>query len=381
MQRVQELRLARVLLGGHHEEADDRRDDARRCEVEGHGDEHRVRRERGRGDDGADEGLEEVGAHAGDVTDVVADVVSDGSGVARVVLRDVVLNLAHEVGADVGGLGVDATADAAEHGNGGSAEAVAGDDLHHHVPVILIVHGLVDGEDDEEHEEAEAGEREAHHTAGAEGRVEGVAPAARGHGNGARAGGEAALGSHGGAHVTVHGHHHANVARGHGGHGTEDESQRREGAVLRRLLAPGDEAEDDEAEDHDEHGADAVLREEERLGAVRNLRGHPAEHVHLAVIESLRVQQRRRGRAVGHLDLGDQDELDQRERERHAGRRGDPAIGEVVRLRHGVGVTCAAWVGGNVRPRVVSGRQAGQVSRAALPAVGELRAPRTLPTQ
>ena len=69
--------------------------------------------ERDRRDDRADVRLEEVGAHAGDVADVVTDVVGDGGRVARVVLGDARLDLADEVGADVGGLGVDAAADAA----------------------------------------------------------------------------------------------------------------------------------------------------------------------------------------------------------------------------------------------------------------------------
>src|SRR5262249_38123528 len=59
--------------------------------------------------------LEQVGRHSSAVADVVADVVSDDCGVARVILRDAGLDLADQVGADVGGLGVDATAEAGEH--------------------------------------------------------------------------------------------------------------------------------------------------------------------------------------------------------------------------------------------------------------------------
>ena len=47
-------------------------------------------------------GLEQVGGHAGAVADVVADVVGDHGRVARVVLGDARLDLADEVGADVG---------------------------------------------------------------------------------------------------------------------------------------------------------------------------------------------------------------------------------------------------------------------------------------
>src|SRR5690606_40542380 len=58
--------------------------------------------------------LEQVGGHTSAVTDVVTDVVGDGGGVARVVLGDVLLHLADQVGADVSGLGEDATADRSE---------------------------------------------------------------------------------------------------------------------------------------------------------------------------------------------------------------------------------------------------------------------------
>ena len=68
-------------------------------------------------------GLEEVGGHAGAVADVVADVVRDHGRVARVVLRDPGLDLADQVGADVGGLGEDAAAEAGEDRDQRAAEA------------------------------------------------------------------------------------------------------------------------------------------------------------------------------------------------------------------------------------------------------------------
>jgi hypothetical protein len=75
-----------------------------------------------RRDDRADVRLEQVGAHARDVADVVADVVRDDGRVARVVLGDAGFDLADEVGADVGGLRVDAAADAREQRDRGGAE-------------------------------------------------------------------------------------------------------------------------------------------------------------------------------------------------------------------------------------------------------------------
>jgi len=106
-----------------HEDADDRED---RSDA---GHDHRgqdadlaERRDRGAegggGEDRAAVGLVEVRAHPGHVAHVVSDVVRDGRRVARVVLGDAGLDLADEVGTDVGGLGVDAATDAGEEGLG-----------------------------------------------------------------------------------------------------------------------------------------------------------------------------------------------------------------------------------------------------------------------
>ena len=70
-------------------------------------------------------GLEEVGRHAGAVAHVVAHVVGDGRRVARVVLGDAGLDLADQVGADVGRLGEDAAADTHEEGEERGAEGEA----------------------------------------------------------------------------------------------------------------------------------------------------------------------------------------------------------------------------------------------------------------
>ena len=123
--------LESFLLGLGGEDADDRGDDA-----DG-GDQQREHHadvaeedlaEDQRGDERDGVGLEEVGRHAGAVTDVVAHVVGDRRGVARVVLGDARLDLADQVGADVGGLGEDAAADTHEHGEQGAAEAEALED-------------------------------------------------------------------------------------------------------------------------------------------------------------------------------------------------------------------------------------------------------------
>ena len=73
-------------------------------------------------------GLEQVGAAAGAVADVVADEVRDDTRVARVVLGDARLDLAHEVRTDVRGLGVDTTAELGEQGHERGTEAEADDE-------------------------------------------------------------------------------------------------------------------------------------------------------------------------------------------------------------------------------------------------------------
>ena len=73
--------------------------------------------------DGHHIGLEQVGGHAGAVADIVADVVGDGRRVARIVLGNAGLDLADQIGADVGALGEDAAAETGEDRDQRGAEA------------------------------------------------------------------------------------------------------------------------------------------------------------------------------------------------------------------------------------------------------------------
>ena len=206
---------------------------------------------------GLGEGAEEVGSHAGDVADVIADVVGNGGGVARVVLGDAVDDLADEVCPDVGGLGVAAAADAAEHGDGGAAEAVSGEGLGEIDPVFGD--GVVDAEGqgrEVEHEDAQAAEGEAHDGAGAEGDVEAGGPAGL-------------LGGDGGANIGKDGHLHAQVAGNDGRSSTKDERHGREETTGKVPAgAPRHQNKDDGRKDHDEVGADGVLGLEEGFGAL-----------------------------------------------------------------------------------------------------------------
>ena len=158
-----------------------------------------------RGDQRHRVGLEQVGGHAGAVTDVVADVVGDRRGVARVVLGDARLDLADEVGADVGRLGEDAAADAHEHGEQRAAEAEA---LEHGRGVVVV------GEQhDAGAEQAEADGEHADDAAGAERDVEAALATA-------------AAGRRGDPDVGLGRQRHADVADRGREHGADDEEQR-----------------------------------------------------------------------------------------------------------------------------------------------------------
>ena len=89
------------------------------------------------GDRGHRVRLEQVGGHAGAVADVVADVVGDHGRVARVVLGDARLDLADEVGADVGGLREDAAAETREDRDQRAAEREADEILDRRVRRVV----------------------------------------------------------------------------------------------------------------------------------------------------------------------------------------------------------------------------------------------------
>ena len=141
--------------------------------------------------------LEQVGRHAGAVADVVADVVGDHGRVARVVLGDAGLDLAHEVGADVGALGEDPAAQTGEDRDQAAAEP----EPDQGVDRLLV--GLV-GQDQDPVEAGHAEQRQADdqhpgHRAALEGDVERARDAA------ARRLRDARVGAHGDVHADVAG--------------------------------------------------------------------------------------------------------------------------------------------------------------------------------
>ena len=129
------------------------------------------------GADGDDIGLEQVGGHAGAVADVVADVVGDHRRVARIVLGNAGLDLADEVGADVGGLGEDAAAETREDRDQRGAEGERDERLDH--GAVLAADGVAAGSDQvpvehRDREQREAGDQHAGDRAGAEGEGQAV---------------------------------------------------------------------------------------------------------------------------------------------------------------------------------------------------------------
>ena len=85
----------------------------------------RGQRDRHRRHDRGDERLVDIGAHAGHVAHVVTHVVGDATGIAGIILGNAFDDLAGDVGTHVGGLGVDATADAREERDRGRADGEA----------------------------------------------------------------------------------------------------------------------------------------------------------------------------------------------------------------------------------------------------------------
>ena len=187
--------------------------------------------------------FEEVGAAAGAVADVVADEVGDDGGVARVVLRDARLDLADEVSADVGSLGVDTAAELGEERYEAGAEAEA-DDQERRDLRRVVEDAAVDEEDARDAEEAQRDDEEAGDGAAAKRDRDRVL--------------QALLSGGRGPDVGAHGDEHTDVA---GEAGAERADQERDAGE--QTLLP--------AADHDIGGeAHLAVFELDRLDAVRD---------------------------------------------------------------------------------------------------------------
>ena len=219
------------------ERPDDRRDDRDTADRE------RVRDDLERGEvDRAEEHdrhrghgvrLEQVGGHAGAVADVVADVVRDHGWVARVVLRDAGLDLADEVGADVGGLREDAAAEPREHGDQRAAEREP-DEIPGRVLGALVEPGGENAVVGGDAEQAEPDHEQARDRACVERDLEGRP--------------DAVLRRLGGADVGADGDVHADEAGRGGEHGTDQEPER---DAPPEIVPEADTEEEDDRDDRD----------------------------------------------------------------------------------------------------------------------------------
>ncbi len=223
-------------------------------------------------------GLEEVGRHAGVVADVVADVVGDHGRVARVVLGNARLDLADEVGADVGALREDAAAEPGEDRDQRAAEGEADERVHGRIlGDAADAQGAVVAGDAEQ---AEADDEDARHGAALEGDVEGL-----------REAGAARLGD---ARVGAHRRVHADVAGDGREHGADDEAERDLPAeVVRPDARDEQQRRDDDGDDADR----AVLAVEVCRGTLLDRR---LDLAHPLVAGRLLQHPAREVRAVGH---------------------------------------------------------------------------------
>ena len=126
VQGSHELRLVGTGLGAHHEHAQNGKDSTHSADNHRSHDELQTllvcptgtggcgSTQSGGSQNGTGVGLVQVSTHAGHVAHVVTHVVSNRSGVAGIVLIEVVLCLTHQVSAYVSGLGVDTAAHTGE---------------------------------------------------------------------------------------------------------------------------------------------------------------------------------------------------------------------------------------------------------------------------
>ena len=290
------LRVA-ALPGAHEEGADDRQHDA------GAGDDQRqedgvvglrgVLRTDGRdpdraqnhgAHDGADERFEQVRAHACYVAHVVAHQVGDRGRVARVVLGDARLDLAHQVCAHVGRLGVDAAAHAGEQGDRRGAQGEAGDRIEDDVVIGALEEpqAAVQPQQGAQAQGGQADHAHAHDGAAAEGDHERLVQAGAGRGRG--------------ADVGRGGHPHAEEACQARADGADHEGQAHHPAGGLHLGVG--QRQDDAHQDH-EDGQDLVLAAQKGHGALADV---SADLLHLV------------GAGVGLVDrVGLEERVEQRQ--------------------------------------------------------------------
>ena len=291
-------RVHRVLIFAavHHQHADEAGDQVDGVNDQGKEDaldaEDRI--ERGPQNHGADifrcGRFEDVRAAAGAVAHVVAHQVGDDGRVARIVFGDAGLDFAHQVGAHVGRLGIDAAAELGEERDQRRAKAKADQLIRN---VLRILQSAEEEEQAAHAEQREADDHQAGDGAAAQGDLQGAA--------------EAGAGGAGGADVGADGDEHAGVAGETGADGADqkadDHFARQRRGKVGKLVAH----KEGDGEHHGQRGDGGVLARHEGFRALADgVRDGP----HL-----------RRAGIVGEDGLGEKKSKNQAE---HAGDQSDP---------------------------------------------------------
>src|SRR5690606_35534639 len=114
---------------------------------------------------------EKIGSHSGNVAYVIADVIGDGGRVAHIVFGNTGFDLADEIGSDVGGLGINSTADACKQSDRFRTKRKSGQNLDSGFDLICTEIGeqmKKYNEQPAEPENCQAGNAESHNRAAGE---------------------------------------------------------------------------------------------------------------------------------------------------------------------------------------------------------------------
>ena len=140
--------------------------------------------------------FKKVGAAAGAITDVITHQVGNDGGIARIVFRNAGFNLAHQVGAHIGGFSVNTAAQLGEEGDEAGAETEAQNQVRRDIRMTVSAIGEENYRDPDQ---AEDHDQETRHRRAAQSGLDGFI--------------QALLRSRGGAAVGFDGNDHADESR------------------------------------------------------------------------------------------------------------------------------------------------------------------------
>mmetsp|Transcript_6760 Transcript_6760/g.7555 ORF Transcript_6760/g.7555 Transcript_6760/m.7555 type:complete len:262 (+) Transcript_6760:1992-2777(+) len=174
------------------------------------------------------EGFEQVSTHTRNITHIVSDVVGNCCGIVRGILVEFILDLAHQVSANVSRLGVDATTNPSEQGNRRTPKSETTQGFPHFKVILCL--GLKDQVQDGNPAQTAGDDTKSHHGTAFECNLEpSVKPIIT-------------LASQSRANVGFRGNFHPNVTRQCGEASTHDEA---DGSWNRDPGGHGDEDNDD----------------------------------------------------------------------------------------------------------------------------------------